>query len=65
MCFSAPDIPPPPQPAQFQPLKLPDGGATGARTDQEIRRRRSLAATAFTGALGLGQPTTTPTVLGG
>jgi hypothetical protein len=64
MCFSAPKIPAPPQAAQFQPIRLPDGGATNGAVDDEVRRRRALAATAFTGALGLGNPTTTKTVLG-
>jgi hypothetical protein len=66
MCFfSSPSIPAPPQPAQFQQQKLPDGGSTNAAADYETKRRRALAATAFTGSLGLGQPTTTATVLGG
>jgi hypothetical protein len=66
MCFfKAPKVPTPPTPAQFQQVKLPDGGATNARVDDEVRRRRAMAATAFTGSLGLGNPTTTPTVLGG
>jgi hypothetical protein len=66
MCFfSAPKIPTPPTPAQFQPLKLPDGGATNVRVDDQVKRRRAMAATAFTGALGLGAPTTTASVLGG
>lgn len=66
MCFfKAPKVPTPPQPAQFQAMKLPDGGATNTVVDDQIKRRRALAATAFTGALGLGQPSTTSTVLGG
>ena len=66
MCFfSAPKVPTPPTPAQFQEMKLPDGGATNSVVDDQIKRRRALAATAFTGALGLGQPTTTSSVLGG
>lgn len=63
--FSAPKIPPAPMPAQFQTQKLPDGGSTNNTVDEETRRRRALAATAFTGSLGLGKPTTTSTVLGG
>ncbi|QNA85185.1 hypothetical protein G4G27_15150 [Sphingomonas sp. So64.6b] len=47
-----------------QALKLPDGGATGLRVDDEIRRRRALMASAYGGALGLGSAATT-TILGG
>jgi hypothetical protein len=47
-----------------QPLKLPDNGATASRTDDIARRRRAMMATAFTGALGVGAPSTS-TVLGG
>jgi ABC-type enterobactin transport system permease subunit len=47
-----------------QALKLPDGGATGLRVDDEIRRRRALMASAYGGALGLGGAMTT-TILGG
>jgi hypothetical protein len=65
MCFSTPKIQTPPQAAQFQPIKLPDGGATNNMVDDEVKRRRALAATAFTGALGLGSPKTTSSVLGG
>jgi hypothetical protein len=66
MCFfSTPSVPAPPMPAQFQPMKLPDGGATNNAVDDQVKRRRAMAATAFTGALGLGSPTTTSTVLGG
>jgi hypothetical protein len=68
MCFfSAPKVPTPPQPpqpAQFQAMKLPDNGATNNLTDDMVKRRRAMAATAFTGALGLGNPSTT-TTLGG
>lgn len=71
MCFvpmKAPKIPPPPQApqaAQFQSVKQPDNGSSSGQLDDEIRRRRAMAATAFTGALGLGAPKTTSTVLGG
>jgi hypothetical protein len=47
-----------------QALKLPDGGATALRVDDEIRRRRALMASAYTGALGMGSASTT-TILGG
>jgi hypothetical protein len=67
MCFfSAPKVPKPPAPAaERQAIKLPDGGATSNVADDIARRRRAMSATAFTGALGLGSPSTTPTVLGG
>jgi hypothetical protein len=66
MCFfSKPHIPAPPQAAQFQAMKLPDNGAANPSADDDIRRRRAMAATAFTGALGLGNPTSTTTALGG
>lgn len=48
-----------------QALKLPDGGATGLRTDDEINRRRALMASAYTGAIGIGNAPSTTTVLGG
>ena len=60
-------IPKPPQIQTLperQSLKLPDGGATAPRVDDDIRRRRALMATAYTGALGLGSAPTT-TTLGG
>lgn len=64
--FSKPKIPKAPPPlAERQPIRLPDGGATDNRTDDIARRRRAMAATAFTGALGLNAPTTTSTILGG
>lgn len=67
MCFfSAPKIPAAPQPAQRQAIRLPDNGAADVnRADDIARRRRAMAATAFTGALSLGSPSTTSTVLGG
>lgn len=69
MCFfKAPKIPTPPaapQPAQRQAIRLPDNGAADVnRADEIARKRRALAATAFTGALNLGAPSTS-TVLGG
>ncbi len=48
-----------------QALKLPDNGATAPRIDDEIRRRRAMMATAYTGALGLGSAPTTTSSLGG
>lgn len=63
--MGAPKIPKPPLPAQFQQMKLPDNGSTNNTVDDQIRRRRAMAATAFTGSLGLGAPSTTSTVLGG
>jgi hypothetical protein len=67
MCFfSAPKVPAPPQAAQRQAIRLPDNGAADVnRADDIARRRRAMAATAFTGALNLGSPSTTSTVLGG
>lgn len=67
MCFfSAPKIPATPQAAQRQAIRLPDNGATDfSKADDIARRRRAMAATPFTGALGLGSPSTTPSVLGG
>lgn len=49
-----------------QSLQLPDGGAAAPRVDDDIRRRRALMATAYTGQAGLGSaPSTTASVLGG
>ncbi|GAA0335451.1 hypothetical protein GCM10009087_52340 [Sphingomonas oligophenolica] len=48
-----------------QALKLPDNGATAPRIDDEIRRRRAMMATAYTGALGLGAGPATTSTLGG
>jgi hypothetical protein len=64
MCVPKPPKITPQSIPERQPLKLPDGGATAEFTDDAARRRRAMASTAFTGALGLGSPTTT-TVLGG
>lgn len=47
-----------------QALKLPDNGATAPRIDDEIRRRRAMMATAYTGALGLGSGPATTSALG-
>ena len=63
MCM--PDPPAPPVIPERQALKLPDNGATAPRVDDEIRRRRALMATAYTGALGLGSGPSTTTMLGG
>jgi hypothetical protein len=70
MCFfSPPKIPAAPitaAAAQRQAIRLPDNGASNySAADDIARRRRAMAANSFTGALGLGSPTTTPTVLGG
>lgn len=48
-----------------QALKLPDGGSTAPRADDEIRRRRAMMASAYTGAVGLGNGPSTTTTLGG
>jgi hypothetical protein len=63
MCVGKPKVPKVPPAAERQQVKLPDNGST-TRVDDIARRRRAMAATAFTGALGLGSPTVT-TVLGG
>lgn len=63
MC-SAPKIPDPKPIPERQALKLPDNGATLNKTDDDARKRRAMMATAFTGSLGLGAPSTT-SVLGG
>jgi hypothetical protein len=60
-------MPSPPKPQTLperQSLQLPDDGATAPRVDDDIRRRRAMMATAYTGALGLGSAPTT-TTLGG
>lgn len=59
MCLpSAPDAPA--APAQRQSAKLPDEGATAARTDMTAARRRALMATVLTSPQGaLGNPSTT------
>jgi hypothetical protein len=69
MCVSTPKAPAPQSIPERQALKLPDGGATGIRVDDEVRRRRALMASAYAGGAGLGVglgagPATT-TVLGG
>lgn len=65
MCVSAPKAPDMKSIPERQALKLPDGGATGPRTDDDVRRRRALMASAYTGALGNGTGPATTTVLGG
>ncbi|MEG3148567.1 hypothetical protein U1769_01625 [Sphingomonas sp. ZT3P38] len=60
--------PKPPKPQSIperQALKLPDGGATAPRVDDDIRRRRALMASVFNGILGPGSGPSTTTVLGG
>lgn len=60
--------PKPPKPQSIperQALKLPDGGATAPRIDDDIRRRRALMASVFNGILGTGSGPSTTTVLGG
>ena len=60
--------PKPPKPQSIperQALKLPDGGATAPRVDDDIRRRRALMASVFNGILGTGSGPSTTTVLGG
>lgn len=60
--------PKPPEPVSIperQALKLPDGGSTANRTDDEIRRRRAMMPTAFTGSIGLGNAPSTTKILGG
>lgn len=61
-------MPKPPQAQTIperQALKLPDGGATAPRVDDDIRRRRAMMATAYTGSIGLGSAPSTTSVLGG
>jgi hypothetical protein len=49
-----------------QTLKLPDGGSTASRADDEVRRRRMLIDKMYGGTRGLGAaPANTTTVLGG
>ncbi|MDH7973695.1 hypothetical protein QH494_16000 [Sphingomonas sp. AR_OL41] len=48
-----------------QALQLPDGGSAAGRVDDDIRRRRALMATAYTGQAGLGTAPNTTSVLGG
>jgi hypothetical protein len=63
MCMSAPKVPTPPPPAQFQPMQQP---VTMANTkSQGNRRMRGLYASLFTGPQGIGsRPTTTGTTGG-
>jgi hypothetical protein len=65
MCVGTPKMPKPQVIPERQALKLPDGGATAPRMDEEIRRRRALMATAYTGSVGLGSGPSTTTTLGG
>ncbi len=65
MCVSAPKAPKPQIIPERQALKLPDGGVTGPRLDEEIRRRRAMMASAYTGGATLGAGPATTTVLGG
>jgi hypothetical protein len=65
MCISAPKMPTAQTIPERQALKLPDGGSTANRTDDEIRRRRAMMATAYTGAAGIGNSASTTSVLGG
>lgn len=55
----------PPPPAERQAIKLPDMANTKDITDDVARRRRALAQSSFTGALGLSSGPSTTTVLGG
>lgn len=60
MCIGAPSIPETPAVPERQAAKLPDGGSTADRTDQQLARRRALMATVFTTPNGtMGVPTTT------
>ena len=63
MC--TPSMPTPQAIPERQALKLPDNGATAPRVDDDIRRRRALMATAYTGSIGLGTGPSTTSVLGG
>jgi hypothetical protein len=63
MC--TPSMPAPQTIPERQALKLPDNGATAPRVDDDIRRRRALMATAYTGSIGLGTGPSTTSVLGG
>jgi hypothetical protein len=60
--------PKPPKPQTIperQALKLPDGGATAPRVEDDVRRRRAMMASVFQGMLGQGSGPSTTTVLGG
>jgi hypothetical protein len=63
MC--TPKMPDPKVIPERQQLKLPDGGSTAPRVDDEIRRRRAMMPTPFTGTLGVGGGPSTTTALGG
>ena len=59
MCVGAP-TPDVPKVPERQAAKLPDGGSTAQRTDQQLARRRALMATIFTSPTGtLGMPSVT------
>lgn len=64
LCISTPKMPATPAIPERQALKLPDGGSTTGRVDDEIRRRRAMMATAYTGAIGLGSGPSTTSTLG-
>lgn len=59
-------IPSPPKATTIperQALQLPDGGSTAGKVEDDVRRRRALMATAYTGQLGVtGTPSTTNTL---
>lgn len=48
-----------------QAQQLPDSGSTADTVDEDIRRRRAMMATAYTGQAGLGTSPSVTTVLGG
>jgi hypothetical protein len=61
-------MPKPPKPQDIperQALKLPDGGASAPRVEDDVRRRRAMMASVFKGVLGQGSGPATTTVLGG
>lgn len=58
-------MPPPQTIPERQQLKLPDNGSTADRVDDDVRRRRAMMATAYTGSIGLGTGPSTTAVLGG
>lgn len=48
-----------------QAMKLPDSGSTADTVDEDIRRRRALMATAYTGQAAAGTAPAVTSVLGG
>lgn len=59
MCIGG-GVPSIPSVPERQVSKLPDGGSTAARTDDQLARRRALMATIFTSPQGtLGMPSVT------